>query len=129
MKLLIAGSRNFCSEENYNLLCSEVEKLEFSSIISGGAKGADTLAERYAFERNIPIEIIKPEWEKFGKKAGFIRNELMWEMCDFGIVFWDGRSKGTKHSLDLSRDYNKKLIVNIYTTNEKMVLNNTINDF
>lgn len=61
MKVAIVGSRNF---NNYDLLKQTIEKLDFSvtQIISGGAKGADSLAEQWAKEFNIPIIIHKPEW-------------------------------------------------------------------
>jgi hypothetical protein len=82
MITLIAGSRDF---NDYEYLKSRIP--ECSKIISGGAKGADTLAEKYAKEFNIPIEIIRPEWDKFGKKAGMIRNIEMIKKCDLAIFF------------------------------------------
>ena len=72
-KVIIAGSRNF---NNYALLKSELDKLfnEPFIIVSGGAKGADTLGERFADEFNIKKNIILPNWQKYGKSAGFKRN-------------------------------------------------------
>lgn len=112
MKLLIAGSRSII---NYNIIEKYVNKCRQSlipehiitHIISGHAIGVDQLGEMYAKEHNIPIVIFKPDWGKFGKPAGFIRNKEMVNYCDIGIIFWDGKSSGTKHTLNLLRDRGK----------------------
>jgi len=110
MKLAIVGSRTF---NDYELLKDEVDKLlkkyNITEIVTGGAKGADTLAEQYARENNLKITIFPAEWNKYGKKAGFIRNDKIWQYADFGIAFWDGESKGTQHSFKLAKKYNKEL--------------------
>jgi hypothetical protein len=115
MKLAIIGSRNF---HNYKILKEEVDKLrkeyEINEIVSGGAIGADKLAEKYAKENNLKLTIFKPEWDKYGKAAGIIRNEGIWKYCDIGIAFWDGKSKGTQHSFQLSKKYNKFLKVVLF---------------
>lgn len=101
MKLAVVGSRDF---NDYELLKSEIDKikniLNIDTIVSGGARGADTLAERYANEYNLGKLIFLPEWEKYGKRAGFIRNTIIWDHADAIIAFWDGVSKGTKHTVD-----------------------------
>ena len=114
MKLSVIGSRNF---ENYEILANEILKLnlKISSIISGGAKGADTLAERWANENNIPIILYKPDWKKYGRAAGLRRNENIIESCDFCLAFWDGKSKGTKFSIDLCKKLKKPIKVVIFT--------------
>ena len=110
MKVAIIGSRTF---NNYNLLKSyfEPHKHKITLIISGGAKGADTLGEKYAKEINIPTLIFPANWEKHGKAAGFIRNEDIIKNCDVCVAFWDNKSKGTQHSLDLCKKYNKPYLV------------------
>jgi hypothetical protein len=112
MKLVVIGSRGF---NNYELLFQTLEKINESGnielIVSGGAAGADSLAERYAKERNIPILIIKPEWELYGKSAGFVRNEKLWDAATQGIAFWDGQSKGTAHSFQIAKKQNKPLTI------------------
>jgi hypothetical protein len=77
-------------------------------IVSGGARGADGLGERFAREFcvNEPI-IYEAEWGKFGKSAGFKRNHLIIEECEMVIAFWDFESKGTKHSIDLAKSMKK----------------------
>lgn len=83
-------------------------------IISGGAKGADNLARKYAKLNDIEIIEILPEWKKYGNAAGFKRNYKIWEKADFGIGFWDGKSSGTKQSIKIANDMNKDLIMYIY---------------
>lgn len=95
MNIAIVGSRDF---NNYDDLCevlySTVNASE-DTIISGGAKGADKLGERFADENNVPKKVFLPDWDKYGKGAGFIRNSQIVEEADYVIAFWDGKSKGT----------------------------------
>ncbi len=122
-KVIIAGSRGF---SNYKLLreqCNKFlrEKRKTSNIIvvSGHARGADTLGEKYAQDERFTLEIYPAQWKKFGKRAGYRRNEQMAEVADALIAFWDGSSKGTKHMIDIMNE--KKLLVRVvqYETNNK----------
>lgn len=107
VKVAIIGSRDF---NDYNLLKSILEpvKSKIGLIISGGARGADCLGERYANENNIDTLIFIPDWSK-GKSAGYERNKQIVEASDIIIAFWDGTSKGTQHSFKLAEKYNKKI--------------------
>ena len=106
MKLAIVGSRNF---EDYSLLCKILKKYEnISEIVSGGARGADTLAEKYAHDNNIKMKVFKAEWNKWGKRAGPIRNKKIWEYADEGIAFWEPTCRGTKHSIEMANFFHKK---------------------
>jgi len=107
-KIGVVGSRSF---NYYKLLCSYLDKYQPSVIVSGGAKGADSLAERYAKEHDIPTVIYKPEWNKYGKRAAYIRNKLIVENSDLIIAFWDGTSKGTKMIIDIAKKLCKEVIV------------------
>jgi len=103
MKVVIAGSRNF---NDYDYLKRQLKPYKITHIISGGAKGSDALAEKYAKENNISIEVIKPEWDLYGKKAGMIRNEIMLKKLgkkDLAIFFWDNESPGTKHGINFCK--------------------------
>lgn len=110
MKLAVVGSRNFT---NYKVASEVINNLRkeynITSLVSGGANGADKLAERYAEEYNMSIEIYKPDWDKFGKSAGFIRNQTIWDNSDLGVAFWDGKSKGTAHSFEIAKKQKKFL--------------------
>ena len=110
MKLAVIGSRNF---GNYSLLENELHKLkgEITELISGGAAGADTLAEYWAELNGVKIFIFQPEWSKHGRGAGIVRNKLIIEACDYCIAFWDGASKGTAFSIDYCKKNNKKVKV------------------
>lgn len=106
MKLAVVGNRSF---NDYDLLKMELKKYTITEIVSGGAIGADELAEKFAKEYNIPIKVFKPNWSLYGKAAGYKRNAEIWQYADEGIAFWNGVSTGTQHSFDLSKFYNKKL--------------------
>ena len=95
--LAVVGSRNF---NDYELMKLELAKRDFDSIVSGGAKGADSLARLYAIQFDIPIKEFLAEWDKFGPKAGRIRNKLVVDYAHVGIAFWDGRSPGTAHAIE-----------------------------
>lgn len=115
MKVAVVGSRTFT---DYNLLRQTLDTLypQVSLIVSGGAKGADSLAERYAKEEGISTLIFKPDWKTHGKAAGFIRNKDIVEAADLVVAFWDGLSKGTKNSMEHAEKMGKKLITIMFTT-------------
>jgi len=112
MKLAVVGSRDF---NNYELLKSKLDaihkKRPITLIVSGGAKGADSLSERWAKENNIETLIFIPDWNKFGKRAGFLRNEDIIKNSDAVIAFWDGESRGTLSSINLAKKYEKSCLV------------------
>lgn len=126
MRIAVIGSRNF---NDYEYFKSEFEKflkeldIKEYKIISGGAKGADAFAAKYAKENNKEIVEFLPDWEKYGKKAGFLRNNIIWDNADIGIAFWDGKSTGTAHSFEISKKQNKILKVINYNTKECWYLN------
>lgn len=111
--ILVVGSRNY---NNYKEFCNVLDYLlshyypENVTLISGGAKGADSLAEQYAKSRGIDIIVMKADWNAYGKKAGYIRNEAMHKaLSEYSnrhvIAFWDEESKGTAHSFLLAKKY------------------------
>jgi len=108
MKLAIIGSLGF---DNYDLLKSTLEqyKDKITEVVSGGTKGADSLGDRWANENDKNTNIFLPDWEKYGKRAGFVRNTDIVENSDAVIAFWDGESKGTQHSFGLCEKSNKPL--------------------
>lgn len=108
MKVAVVGSRTFT---DYKFLEKKLKKIEIDTLISGGAIGADTYAQMYAEKNNIKIQIFKPDWKRYGRSAGMIRNKLIVNTCDFLIAFWDGKSKGTKNSIDLAKKQKKKVLI------------------
>lgn len=122
-KVIIAGSRGF---SNYKLLreqCNKYlrEKRKTCNIIivSGHARGADTLGEKYAQDEGFALEIYPAQWKKLGKQAGYRRNEQMAEVADALIAFWDGESKGTKHMIDIMNAKSLQVKVVEYETTNK----------
>lgn len=103
----IVGSRNFNCKK---LLYDTLNDYNISLIVSGGAKGADSLAEEYAKDNNIPTKIFLLDWSK-GRSAGIQRNHNIILASDAVIAFWDGKSKGTEHSINLAKKYKKMLLI------------------
>ena len=112
MKLAVIGSRTF---NDYNRLKSILDKIHnfkyIELIISGGANGADLLGEKWAKENHIKTLVFKPDWDKFGKSAGYKRNIEIVNSSDTVIAFWDGVSKGTQHSINIAKEQNKKCYI------------------
>ena len=109
MKVAIIGSRNI-PPDMYPKLCEEVPA-GCSEIISGGASGADKLAERYAAEHNIRLTVIRPDYAGLGKAAPLTRNAAIVARADFVIALWDGKSPGTKQALKACIDQGKPVKV------------------
>ena len=99
MIVAIVGSRNF---NDYLLLQQVLDdfclKNQVTKLVSGGARGADKLAERYAAERKLEIEVLVPDW-KAGRGAGLARNTDIVAKADAVITFWDGVSPGTRDTI------------------------------
>ena len=99
-RIIVCGGVDF---NDYDYLKNQLDRLrayyEDIKLVSGHARGADTLAERYAAERDIPIQVFPAEWKKYGKAAGPMRNRAMLEYAneETAVVaaFWDGQSRGT----------------------------------
>lgn len=113
--VIVAGSRSFSDMSlMYNKLDYYLQNQDKVLIVHGGAKGADTCAAIYAKDRNIETKIFLPDWDKYGKKAGILRNIEMFEYASQFqnrgcVVFWDGKSRGTKNDIELSEKYNVPL--------------------
>lgn len=113
MKLAIVGSRTF---DDYDKLKYYMEFIDgynykFELIVSGGAKGADALAKRFAAEHSISTATFLPDWNKYGKPAGYRRNKLIVDACDIVLAFWDGKSKGTEHTISLAKKAKKPTFI------------------
>jgi len=105
-RVIIAGGRLF---NNYDLMCQTADRILASkskthkiTIVSGAAKGADTLGARYAQDNGYGLSTHYAIWETYGKSAGYIRNQEMADASDALIAYWDGQSRGTKHMIDIA---------------------------
>jgi len=92
------------------LISNETDKYNVE-IVSGGAKGPDSIAERFAHICRIPTKIFLPDWDKHGKSAGLIRNKEIVDYSHMIVAFWDQQSKGTKHTIDLTLKAGKPVYI------------------
>ena len=113
MKIAVIGSRGF---SDVKLLEEKLDvfKNQIIELISGGAQGADTIAEAWAITNNVPVKLFKPDWKKYGRAAGIKRNKQIIESCDYCIAFWDSKSKGTASSLKFCEKLNKPFEIVTY---------------
>lgn len=126
MKIVIAGSRDF---NNYDILNKCMTSLLSGvldrtmgngeiTIISGGARGADVLGERYAKEHNMILKVFPAEWDKYGKSAGYKRNHQMAQYGDVLVAFWDRQSRGTMHMINLCKQLGLQVYVFDFNGNQ-----------
>ena len=94
MKVAVIGSRSVTA---YPL--ADVLPADTTEIISGGARGADTLARQYAVANGIPFTEIRPDYARYGKGAPLRRNTDIIARADLVIALWDGKSTGTAHAI------------------------------
>ena len=100
MIVAIVGSRDFNDESYMERMVEEAVGIDnIDLIVSGGAKGADSLAEELAVKHDIPTKIYPANWLRYGKSAGMIRNKEIVRAADVVIAFWNGQSPGTKMSI------------------------------
>lgn len=104
MKLAIVGSRSIKNVDIAPYITPDV-----GLIISGGAVGVDTIAEQYADRVKMSKFIIRPRYDLQGKRAPLARNEIIVKFCDKVLAFWDGKSRGTKYTIDYARSLNKEV--------------------
>lgn len=121
IRIIIAGGRDF---NRYGMLCKSVadtivemaykRKITPESnikIISGRARGADQLGEGFAEEFGYECVKFPAKWDELGKRAGYVRNVEMAKYAKsddaYGVLiaFWDRKSKGTEHMIDIAKKY------------------------
>lgn len=110
MKIAFIGSRDFSDKK---FVEDKVDEYYFDLLISGGASGVDTWAEEVAKTAGKETCIYKPDWDKFGKRAGLLRNEDMVNAADKVVAFWNGNSRGTKYTIDYAVKQQKPVDVYI----------------
>ena len=108
-KVAVVGSREYPKQ-------AVVERFVYLmpkhwTLVSGGARGVDKWAETTAKHWNRPTKIYNAQWNKYGPKAGFIRNNDIVRGCDIVVAFWDGKSKGTRHTIQLADYLGKPYII------------------
>ena len=99
MKVIIAGGRNIVDFRYVADACTNAP-FQITEVVSGCARGVDTLALEIANDLKISTAEFPADWDRYGKTAGFKRNMKMAEYADVLLAIWDGESKGTKHMID-----------------------------
>ena len=111
-KLIVAGGRDF---DDYQLLSNKLTEIrdiildenlaDDLLIVSGAARGADKLGEEWARKNHVGIKQFPADWDRYGKSAGYKRNKEMAEYGDALLAFWDGKSRGTGHMINLAKEH------------------------
>lgn len=79
---------------------------KITTVISGTANGVDKLGEAWAYAHDLPVERYPADWPKYGKRAGYVRNEQMAKVAEGALILWDGYSPGTKHMINICEQTN-----------------------
>lgn len=110
LKTIIAGSRTIT---DFETVAEAIKASAFPivEVVSGAARGVDTLGEEWAEVHKIPIKRFPANWNTHGKKAGPLRNIEMAEYADALIAIWDGESRGTKHMIDEATKHGLQVFV------------------
>ena len=110
MRTIIAGSRDIT---DYSILEEAIKQCGWipTVVISGAARGADTLGEEWADKNKVTLEKCPADWNKYGKSAGYKRNQEMAEIAGALIALWDGKSRGTKHMIEIADLKNLKIFI------------------
>ncbi|WP_298067776.1 DUF2493 domain-containing protein [uncultured Mailhella sp.] len=112
MRLAVVGSRDFLDYAFLEArLCEAFALSEVEEIISGGARGVDSLAARFASEHNIPLKVFPADWTHLGRRAGPARNRDIVARADTVAAFWDGCSRGTQNTLLQAQRAEKRVVI------------------
>lgn len=113
MNIAIVGSRKWVDPNPIEAVCraASVYDLHGSTIVSGGARGPDSMAETYAQKWQVDYLVLLAKWQRQGNQAGFIRNLRIVQHADIMFAFWDGKSAGTRHSFGQMHKAGKPVVV------------------
>ncbi|MBQ0010938.1 MAG: DUF2493 domain-containing protein [Ruminococcus sp.] len=105
MKIAVIGSRSIAYDRMQETVFAYLERyipVNATEIVSGGAVGADKLAERYADLHHLRKTVFLPDYETHGRRAPLVRNEQIVKAADYVLAFWDGKSRGTAHTVSFA---------------------------
>ena len=104
MKIAIIGSRSLYLEDLTPYLPSQIRE-----IVTGGAEGIDRCAMEYAREKHLGLQVFLPEYKRYRRNAPLVRNRQIIDYADRVLIFWDGESRGTAHSIRYCQECGKPL--------------------
>lgn len=104
MRVIVCGSRGW--GDRYLIADVLADLPGDTTIVHGAARGVDRVAGQEAQKLGLLVEEHPAEWDRYGTAAGFVRNERMAKLgADLVLAFWDGRSNGTRHMMDMAARY------------------------
>lgn len=115
MKIIIAGSRG-CTDPRYLDYALGRSAFPITEVVCGGASGADQLGKDWAVDADIPLAMYLADWDRYGSRAGIIRNIEMGQYADGLIALWDGWSRGTEHMIQYMMSLEKPVEVISFIT-------------
>ena len=106
MRVIIAGGSTFDSLDYMNKCLAQTRE-NIDTVISGRGWGADKLAETFAAQHGIDLELFPANWGRYGEDAGYVRWNKVFsgKNVDKVILFWDGKSPGTKSLKILAKEH------------------------
>lgn len=112
-KIIVAGTRDVTNKQGVFDAMDMVNGFYHGDIeiVSGLARGPDTFGKLWAEKNNKKCHEFPASWDKYGKRAGYLRNEQMAEFSDVLVAFWDGKSKGTDHMINLAKKHGLKVVI------------------
>ena len=112
MKVIVAGSRTYTNRNKvYKVLDKLYAQRKDIEIVSGLAKGPDLFGKDWGEMNNVKVHEFPADWNKYGKSAGYRRNEEMAKFSDALIAFWSNNSRGTMHMINIARERGLKIKV------------------
>lgn len=116
MNVIIAGSRDLGTYLQVDDACAQFEEQvgRIERVVSGTARGVDQMGEEWARKNGRGVTRFPANWDRFGKRAGYLRNEDMAKHADGLVAIWDGESRGTRHMIHTMKDAGLPVVVHIY---------------
>lgn len=116
VQLVVAGTREYSNRDEifarldkYHQRCKDAGTELI--IIEGEARGPDLISREWAEARGVPFRPYPADWDEYGKRAGFIRNEEMAKVGTHVLAFWDGQSNGTNDMIERGLKYQRRVLV------------------